>query len=212
MNCNQAQEAMAGSAADGNAEDPVLAAHLASCGPCRDRREAFAQLSRTLRALSAEPMPPGVEQRLRAAIRREAPRARPRHAAIWALAASILIAVAVETGTRMERTALDEVVADVTVATQQATTVQLAFNAGRQLDDVRFSLSIPPGFELDGRPGESLVRWNGTLDPGPNLLDVPIRALGTHDGILVASIESGGAAKTFKVRLKPGDPALQRGI
>lgn len=209
MNCEQAREAMLSTGTGEPDAAPALTAHVAACADCRREQAALARLSTSLRRLRAQPVPDGLDARLRLAMATARPASRRREFASWALAASILVGVAVEVSTRLAQPA---VIADVTVAMREVTTVQLAFNAGHRLERVRFSLDLPPGYELDGRPGEAVVKWTGTLDAGPNLLGVPLRALGRHDGVLVARIESEGATKTFRVRLKAGEPVAAQGI
>jgi anti-sigma factor RsiW len=72
----------------------ALEAHLASCLECASRRDLLAETRRRARSLTAPPLPPGLETRLRAALDGEdATRGRRRWLAVALAAAAVVVLV-----------------------------------------------------------------------------------------------------------------------
>lgn len=82
--------------------------------------------------------------------------------------------------------------------------VQLAFSTPRALEPVEFTVELPAGVELAGRPGERVVRWEGRLAAGRNRLRLPLElAPGSSGGELVARIRHGKGTREWHVALEP---------
>ncbi len=89
--------------------------------------------------------------------------------------------------------------------------VRLSLASGQELEDVVFEIHLPEGVEMQGFPGQQVVRWQGSLDAGENALSLPLIAADEMlRGDLVARIEHQGRARELRVSL-PMEPADRRG-
>ncbi|HVY64295.1 MAG TPA: hypothetical protein VHH11_05670 [Gammaproteobacteria bacterium] len=92
----------------------------------------------------------------------------------------------------------------VSLVPAEARTVNLLFESRVSLNDVRYTLELPPGIELRGRPGVRRVVWTAPLAAGNNVLPLELVALSGHGGQLAARLQHGAAQKTFVVDLAVG--------
>jgi len=81
-------------------------------------------------------------------------------------------------------------------------TIGLLFKSKQYLENVTFSIEIPPEMELKGFPGKKKLKWSGSLRQGKNLISIPVIALSATSGIMTMSLEHVKTIKTFKVRLE----------
>lgn len=186
--------------------------HLRNCAACRRELDWEERLQRLLRRLPEPQVPAGFEERAFARLySSERPR-RIRTAAVWALAASLLIGVGVWMGTTLVPRESEPFAGGLTLAADTVTTIHLAFNAKHQVDEVLFVLSVPDGFEIQGHPGQRHIEWRGQLKAGRNLMKLPIKAGSDGDGILIATLQSNGKQKkVFKVHLTTEGEAVGNG-
>lgn len=87
----------------------------------------------------------------------------------------------------------------VTLAVAEAHTVNLLFTSRTQLDDVRFTVDLPVGIEVNGRAGVRRISWSAPLAVGDNLLPLALVARAGGGGQLAAVLQYGGSHKTFVV-------------
>jgi hypothetical protein len=92
----------------------------------------------------------------------------------------------------------------VTLQIEQVQTMNLAFNVPERFDKVRFLLELPPGVTLANRPGEQTIAWEDRLEPGRNLLRLPLIAKQGAKGELVTRIEVDGKQKIFRIPIRTG--------
>jgi hypothetical protein len=92
----------------------------------------------------------------------------------------------------------------VALAVAAPHTVNLVFESRTPFDDVDFTLDLPAGIELQGRPGVRRITWRAPLASGSNLLPLTLLARGGRGGELAARLQHGGAQKTFVVDLEVG--------
>lgn len=184
------------------------AAERARCPACaRYDRQMRKMLSALTELPLPDEMPPARLGRPESAYR--APRLAGRALAtaamlVVAFSAGWLAASLPLTGTDNTREA---VYADaVEIRPTQVQEIQIAFAAQRHIDDVEFTVELPPGVELDGYPGQRVVRWNGRLKPGSSRLTLPVRATGAAgDAELVARIRHDGGGEELHVPLRLAD-------
>ncbi|MFV2056539.1 MAG: hypothetical protein ACC707_08720 [Thiohalomonadales bacterium] len=96
---------------------------------------------------------------------------------------------------------------DASIATQSSISAQV--NKPRQInflvdsaeliEDVTFTLSVPPQMALYGYNGQQTLSWQGRLKPGKNLLSVPVMALREKSGFLIMKITHQGSMREYKV-------------
>lgn len=67
--------------------------------------------------------------------------------------------------------------------------VAVAFNSPEALNQVEFSLELPPGVALVGSPGQRTVKWQGRLAEGATRLRLPLRVTRSGElGSVVARV------------------------
>jgi hypothetical protein len=94
----------------------------------------------------------------------------------------------------------------VTLVAAKPHTVNLLFTSRTRLEDVQFTVDLPPGIELNGRAGVRRIVWSAPLAPGNNLLPLELVARGGRGGQLGARLKQGSSQKTFVVDLAVAPP------
>jgi len=74
-------------------------------------------------------------------------------------------------------------------------TINLLFNSQRELDNVRFSLIIPPGINIKEYADTQHLTWQGKLTKGDNILSIPIIAKSLKSQNISLSIEHESSQK-----------------
>lgn len=92
----------------------------------------------------------------------------------------------------------------VQIALNERREVKLVFNADTELKNARLTLHLPANVRLEGYPGRQLS-WVTHLQPGRNMLVLPVSASRFGHGKLTATIEHRNAMKTFSVDLDVPD-------
>ena len=86
--------------------------------------------------------------------------------------------------------------------------IAVAFESGRRLERVEFTIELPPGVELVGFPGQRTVRWQGHLAEGRSRLQLPLRVnTDARDGELVTRIMHEGGKRRLVVPVHTGADA-----
>ena len=62
----------------------------------------------------------------------------------------------------------------ISLIVNEVTPVKLAFSSETALSDARLSLELPVGVELLGHDGQSDLSWTTDLEPGRNVLRLPL--------------------------------------
>lgn len=93
--------------------------------------------------------------------------------------------------------------AATTQAESREQTVRLAFTSGSRLDNVSLTLELPPNVELARFPGHHQLTWQVDLEPGDNVISLPLRIAYPEAGELVAHLDDGKKRKTFRAPI-PG--------
>ena len=207
MNCDTCNTLLAICLA-GDMEDqppPAVRAHLEACSGCRRDWQVNRRLSRALHDTLPPAVPAGFSQRVLTNVYAADQRRHRRSAAIWAIAATFVLGIGVGLG--IQRLAPENAGylvnnGGIILRSDADTTVRLAFNAGNTIRDVRFTVSLPQGIEIEGHPGERRVSWLGELKKGRNLLNLRVIAHAGARGILVADLRHGSSEKTFRVPLQ----------
>jgi anti-sigma factor RsiW len=91
---------------------------------------------------------------------------------------------------------------EVTIALHEVTPVRLAFSAPVALKDARLSLQLPEGVELAGYSGRSQLSWKTDLEPGKNVLRLPLVGHVAAADEVVATLEHARGTKTFRLKIK----------
>lgn len=216
MHCTEAQNLL-DDHLDGLLDQPrddALAAHLENCTACRHELAARKALITRLRRLPLEAPTAGFAARaLHQARQKHAQRIRGFVTGFGsAVAAGVVLWVAVGFWHPAAERSTPPVQA-ITLQVKQPRTVNLAFNVPGQdrYDRVRFRILLPPGVSLANHPGEREIAWEDRLEPGRNLLSLPLVAEQGTTGELVAQIEVQGVKKTFRIPVRAGAQGAWRG-
>lgn len=199
---------------------PEVLEHLAECAACRRAWAQARTVQETLRAFPEPPVPPGFAERVLAFT--DISRERRPHRAAWgwglALAASLLlgigIGIALVWNTHAPPDGYQVRNGAVLVQAGTVTTVRIALDAARPIQDVGFVVNVPAGMELQGHPGEQQVAWNGALAAGRNVLALQLIAAkpGTS-GTLETELHYGERNSSFKLHVVAvGDSGLRERV
>ena len=206
MICNEVSpvlEAYASAALTGPVRAAVVA-HLEDCRACCAELARIQALPLLLRSQGAPP-PPSAERLVRGAVARAQQR---RHWQFTSLAAAATLLVGVAIGLTLRPPAgSTEHSEEVTLTAGAPTTVALHVSATRPIEDVRFELAIPEGFELAGHEGKRHVAWSGRLEPGKNRLKLRLLGAGGSAGVLVATVRYDDQARDIRVLLRTSPEA-----
>jgi hypothetical protein len=86
-------------------------------------------------------------------------------------------------------------------ASPVARNLRLAFSSARALEDVTFTLELPPHIEMSRYPGHQQLSWKVDLEKGENIVNLPLNVLFAGQGDLVARIDDGERTQTFRADL-----------
>ncbi len=88
---------------------------------------------------------------------------------------------------------------EVVLAVDTVTPVKLVFSSPAALTDARLTLQLPVGVELAGYNGRSDLSWSTDLEPGKNVLRLPLVGHMRASDQLVAKLEHPDGTKTFRL-------------
>ena len=89
----------------------------------------------------------------------------------------------------------------VTIALEEARTVNLVFASATALDSATLTVTLPDGIELSGFPGQREITWETRLNKGKNLLPLTLVAVQPAGGELLARLEHDERNRTFRLRV-----------
>jgi hypothetical protein len=89
----------------------------------------------------------------------------------------------------------------VTMALEEPRKVNLVFSSGSALETATLTVSLPPGVELQGFPGQREITWETSLEQGKNVLPLTLVALTPAGGELLARLEHDNRSRTFRLQL-----------
>ena len=209
MNCEDLRDDLithaAGEALEPEA-DARLQQHLKQCAGCRQRFEWERQVQDALEAQEVPEPSRDFEARVLAAATGADRRGGGGH---WkrnsfiggAVAAALAVGVFVGSGMESSPERSSEPVMAETVEPVQAwereETVRLAFNSRSELEDVTLTIELPPHVEVSRFPGHSQLSWKVDLEPGDNVISLPLRIAFPEEGELVAHLGEGPDRRTF---------------
>jgi hypothetical protein len=191
--------------------------HLRTCASCKSELLKLQALRSMLAELPARAAAPGaLDAILRAAVRPAASRRgirwlEPRWAAPGlAAAAVLLIALGIRVG--MDLPGAKPVGTQVVLTAQPVLLdenvqhVALLFRATDAVHDADISLWLPQDVQIAGRPGLRHISWHIDLKSGPNVLELPLIATGSHSGTLVVQIAGGSLVRRLDVPISMRRP------
>ncbi len=179
--------------------------HANSCMACRGLLERGRALRDALRDLPVPAVDPGFMERAftQARQRHQQKRTLARrwtYGAGGALAAGLALFVAT---TIMFPGPADNSrdLSVITVALADRADVRVVVHSTADLQDATFTVSLPDNLELKGFPGARVIRWDGRLNKGKNLLVLPVIAHGPVAGELTTLVEHEHRSKAFRMNV-----------
>jgi hypothetical protein len=94
----------------------------------------------------------------------------------------------------------------VTLTVGETRTINLVFGARAAVDDVEFTVDLPPGIELAAHPGQRRVTGQAALAGGDNALPLTLVARSGGGGQLAARLKRGDEQKVFVVDVTVIEP------
>jgi hypothetical protein len=194
----------------GKTEQQEFRAHLAQCADCRGRLARLQGFIDSMQRMPVTPPHPGfLEQALREAqeLHQSNPVRLPavmkHRVSMWlatgvggALAASVLVWVIA---------ALPKPVPSGVPAVEfglnQTRSIQLAFDTPEAFHGVTLTVVVPANFQIAKHPGQHQLSWRTDLHKGANVLTLPVVAVQTGNGELVARLSNSKQSKSFRVPL-----------
>ncbi|MGM0449789.1 MAG: anti-sigma factor family protein [Pseudomonadota bacterium] len=76
-------------------------------------------------------------------------------------------------------------------------TVKLAFDTKSRLNDVSLTIELPPHVEVTRFPGHQKLTWEVDMEPGKNVIALPLRIAYPESGEIVAHLGKGANRRTF---------------
>ena len=89
----------------------------------------------------------------------------------------------------------------LTIALNETRTVNLMFASAEALEQATLVVQLPPGVEVAGYAGRSVIRWSTQLQQGNNVLPLALVANEGSGGELLARVEHAGKQKTFRLNV-----------
>ena len=180
--------------------------HLSQCPECERRLRWEQRVHEAVQSEEQVPEPsPDFEQRVLKAATAEREDHRPRW--VWhsmvggAVAAALVVGIMVGTGMDSPGDpSPDAEVPEVVEAErlwEREETVRLSFNSRSRLDDVSLTIELPPHVEMSRFPGHQELTWKVDLEPGDNVIALPLRVAYPEDGEIVAHLGEGDDRRTF---------------
>ena len=82
----------------------------------------------------------------------------------------------------------------------------MAIEAPRAIDGIRVTIDLSDNLEIDGYANQQAISWTTRLEPGVNLIALPVNAIAAGEGQIVARVGLDGDEKVYRIR-----PATRRG-
>jgi hypothetical protein len=194
------------------AEAAGMRRHFEECPACAAELRERSALRRELARLPVPAAEPEVLERLLArAVRTPTPpaplfyRQHVWHRVGLATAAVLLLAIGFGLGLKIAADKPSDAGPQVVLAAQPiqlgptGERVGLMFRTTDALHDASISVWLPDDVQIAGRPHVHHLSWHTDLKPGPNLLELPLQATGSHGGTLVVRLSQGSVVKTLEI-------------
>ena len=89
----------------------------------------------------------------------------------------------------------------ITMTLEEPRTVNLVFASAETLEAATLTVSLPPGIEMAGFPGQREISWQTSLNAGKNLLPLKLIATSPLGGEVYATLRHDDRGRTFRLRV-----------
>jgi len=119
-----------------------------------------------------------------------------------AVAATLVMAFMASTVMRSPDETFTPATPEFVITMNEARDVNIAIDAGRDLQGATVSVFLSGGIELAGFGNKREISWSTDLEQGINQLTLPVVATSFDGGSLLVRLDHDGVQKVFKVNLK----------
>ena len=181
--------------------------HIAGCEDCRDALNGLEALHE-IRKQTPVGAPEGLFGRIIQNVTENAKPQKTRYG-FWhgvgiggAVAATLIMAFMASTVMRSPEVASAPATPEFVIAMNEARDVNIAIDAGRDLQGATVSVFLSGGVELAGFGNKREISWSTNLEQGVNQLTLPVVATSLDGGSLLVRLDHDGVQKVFRVNLK----------
>ena len=181
--------------------------HVASCGDCRDALNGLEALHELQKGTPVS-APEGLFGRIMLNVTENLAPRKARYG-FWhgvgiggAVAATLIMAFMASTVMRSPDVTSTPATPEFVIAMNEARDVNIAIDAGRDLQGATVSVFLSGGVELAGFGNQREISWSTDLEQGVNQLTLPVIATDLNGGSLLVRLDHEGVQKVFKVNLK----------
>ena len=208
MKCYEANTLLTDYVAGDLLDGPTLAAleaHLQECLQCQSQLQWERDVQQAVAEQVVPPPSPDFESRILAnATRRQERSGMHRGLVSGAVAAALVLGLVLGAGVGPwqlqdghQSVQQQGIEAQPAADRAREETVRLAFNTQSRLEDVSLTLELPPHVEVSRFPGRQRLSWNVDMEPGNNVIRLPLRIAYPKEGDIVAHLGKGASRRTF---------------
>jgi len=183
--------------------------HLSHCNNCQAFYSQYKAIQIRLTSAPKPKAPDSLKQKILADRATQQIKKRHQQTVYLSIAASVCLAVMItlvinfgghsENITVMAVSTTTTTQSSISAVKNKPSQVNFLVHSEQIIDNVTFTVSVPPQMVLYGYNGRSTLSWSGKLKQGKNLLTVPVMALSEQDGFLVMKITHKNAIKEYRV-------------
>lgn len=97
--------------------------------------------------------------------------------------------------------AVEPALPGVTMSVETPQTINLVFSSATPLESATMTVTLPEGVEISGFAGQREITWLTSLNEGRNVLPLTLIATTPAGGELLAKLQHGDDARTFRLRV-----------
>jgi hypothetical protein len=196
-----------------------LTAHCAQCGDCSDTLAQARQFRQLLSSAAVPPPSAGfVDRALRHAVQQNGPTHHDSHKkgfikgfgsaiaaglALWVMVSVLPTHQGTETQPPAPLASNSQNQTDntISISLHEATSVTLAFHAAQAVEGATITINLSDNLELVGYQNRQTLEWQTNLVAGDNVLTLPIKALKSQQGKIIAQVTHNNLMKSIELKL-----------
>lgn len=184
-------------------------AHVAQCNHCQQQ---LARAQQILAELRQQPVPAAsrhFRQQAFAAVRQHHTKKPPAYIFATGFASAIAASFILWFSASLLFTSPELPQAPaISIAMHEIHTVRLMIDAGADISQARLSIGLPENMRIDGYPQNTQLTWQTDLRQGQNVLSLPLKAIDSGEGEMIARVSYGETTREFRIAIKAGDDGV----
>ena len=183
------------------AEQEKIAEHHQQCPACAERYLAALGIIRMLKTVDVVSPRPGFTSRVLDHAT-EGPDSKNRTGILSNLPASAIAAsVAILAVVSLVWTLLPTPAAQVIrLEGNEIRVVKVAIDSTHQIDNVKMTIGVSENLEISGYENVKNISWEASLNPGINVISLPVLALKQGNGVITAEVKLAEKIKHFRIQ------------